>query len=275
MNARDGGEILAQAERIVGFPGVVQLVERPLAELLQHADQVNGADVFRAGGDHAGGILHNADIGLHLRVDIRALHLHRDRSAVVQRRAMHLRGRGRGKGLRVESRIEFFRRRPKLLDDDLPHLIAGEGWDIALELHQLRLPIGRNRRRLAGDDLADLHIGRAELLKHQPHLDRQGGRLQILRQTPDPGLHRTAEIADHRPPVEEDIRAVAQQRVVHLLEAQVFADLIYTGASHASPPAATCAPASIDFGGTAAASPGISATSADWRQAPQATASDA
>ena len=203
------------------------------------------------------------------------LHLHRDRRAVVQGRAMHLRGRGRGKGLWVEGRVEFFRRRPKLLDDDLPHLIAGEGRDVALELHQLRLPVGRNRRRLAGDDLADLHIGRAELLKHQPHLDRQGGRLQILRQTPGPGLHGAAEIADHRPPVEEDIRAVAQQRVVHLLEPQVFAEpCLHWCVSCLTSRGHLCAGIDGSSTGIAAesASLGTSATSADAEPAQQSTA---
>ena len=172
-------------------------------------------------------LLHDAHVGLHLVADVRPLHLDHHLGAVVQRGLMHLGRRGGGERLRLEGGVELLRGLAQLLDDDFAHLAAGEGRHVALQLRQLRLPLRRDDRGLAGDDLPHLDVGGAQLLDHQAHLDRRGHDLQVLGQIPYPSLQLVAKIAYHGPArAEADVQAVAQKDVVDLLQAQVFTDFV-------------------------------------------------
>ena len=72
--AEDGGDVdagehvqvLRQTDTVVGLAPVVELIEDTVAELFQHTHEVDGADELRAARDHAGRVLHDADVGAHL-----------------------------------------------------------------------------------------------------------------------------------------------------------------------------------------------------------------
>ena len=171
-------------------------------------------------------ILQDAEVGADRALDVRPLHLDGHGRAVVQRGAMHLGGRGRCERLGLEGGVQLFRRRAQLLDDALAHLVAGERRDGVLQLGELGRHVDRQHRRLARHDLADLDVGGPELLEHEPDLDCGARLLPALGQAPDPGLHRMAEPADVRRPLEDRVVAVAEERVVDLLQPQVLAELV-------------------------------------------------
>jgi len=141
----------------------------------------------------------------------------------VHRGAMHLGGGGGGERLRLERGVQLFRRRPQFLGDDEAHLIARERWNGVLQLRELGGHFDREHRGLTRDYLADLDVGGPELLEHEPDLDGWAGLLPTSGQTPGPGLQGVTEAASIRCPLEDGVVAVAEEGVVHLLQAQILA----------------------------------------------------
>ncbi len=179
MYPGDGLQVLAQAKGIVRLAGVIQLLQNALAELLEHALQVDGPGVFGAAGEHPGRVLHDADVGLHLGIDVGALHLDHDGRTVVQCGPVHLGCGSRRKRLGLEAGVQHLGRLAQLLEDDLACHVTRKGGNIALQQFQLLCPFGRNGRGLAGNDLAHLDVGRAQFLEQQPHFDRGADRFHI------------------------------------------------------------------------------------------------
>ena len=77
-------------------------------------------------------VLHDAQIGAHLALDVRPLNLDGHRGAVVQGSAMHLRRRGGRERRRLEGCKDLFRGCAKLLDDNLAHQRRLKGRHVAL-----------------------------------------------------------------------------------------------------------------------------------------------
>ena len=136
---------------------------------------------------------------------------------------MHL-GRGRrGERLVVDRGVQLLRGLAQLPLDHVPGFLPGEGGRVALQLRQLLDELRRQGVTAARDHLADLHVGRAELLEQDA--EALG---------PRPGLDhvRLAEDLVREPAADPADRRVAQRRVerlrvdqvVDLLQAQVLED---------------------------------------------------
>ena len=235
VDARQALHVLRELEGVVGLAAVVELLEHAGRELLEHAGDVQRAHHLRPLRRDAGGVQQDPEVGADLVGDQRPLHLDGDLGAVVEERAVHLRRGGRRERLGLERGVQLLRRRPQLLDDRDAHLVAGERRHVVLQARELLGDVDRQGRGLAGDDLADLDVGRPELLQHhpQPH----GGRrlLPSLREPPDPPLQAVAEAAHVGCALEHDVHAVPHQRVVDLLQAQVLAHAVEGGPPHDSP----------------------------------------
>ena len=99
---------------------------------------------------------------------------------------MHLPQRRGSEWLGIEALIQLLWRRAQLRGDHLACLLDREWADVTLEACQFALPLFGQSVRAAGDDLAQLHVRRTELLKHQPDLLGRAQRLDV--DTVEPAL---------------------------------------------------------------------------------------
>ena len=209
---------------VVRLVAVVELLDDALREL---ADDGPGAEL--AGqveallGDLAE-LLEHAQVGLGLGEDARALDLDRDEPAVGQRGPVDLGGRGGGERLGARSSRTAPRRgcpnsSTRIASASSQRNGATSLWSFSSSSSERR----RQGLAAARDHLADLHVGRAELLEHQP--DPRLGR-SCSSGTSRPRTRRWNQRSDptQRRPLEGDVEAVAIDRVVDLLEADVLDD---------------------------------------------------
>ena len=148
-----------------------------------------------------------------------------DRPAVLERRAMHLRQRGRPERLVVDRAEELVRRLAELLrDQGLGHR-PRERRHGALELGELLAPPRRQELLAAAHHLAELHVGRAELLEHHPDL---GCRRQLVQARGRRSAQPVDEPAESRQrgAADRDLLRVAGDDRVHLVHADVLDDLV-------------------------------------------------
>ena len=166
-------EVARDAFGMAAFGSQIQLSPQRTGEL---AHQLLGA-VGRQRGPlargHAGQALEQPEIGVDHGFDAGAAHLHHHLGAVVQPGAVHLRdGRGserRGVELR-EYRLGlaaqvFAKLRPQGLERQRGHP--------AVQLAELGDPLGAQEVASAGQHLAELDEGGAQLLEGEPHLFRR------------------------------------------------------------------------------------------------------
>ena len=202
-------EVLRQADGVVGLAPVVEFVEHAVAELFEHPHEVDRAHEVRPTGDDARGVLHDADVGLHLLVEVGTLDLDGHLGAVVQRRPVDLGRRGGGERAWVEGGEELLGWGAEFLDDAHANELARERGDVALQLLEFGRPIDRDHRGLARDDLPHLDVGGAQLLDHEAHLHRRAGSLVVGGQAPHPHLQTMADVSQDAPAAERKVPPVA------------------------------------------------------------------
>ncbi len=156
-------------------------------------------------------------------MDARALHLHRHPTTVLRRRLVYLCEGRRCERRRAERLVQRLRRRPQRLRDDRANVVVGEGPNLALKLRKLVLPLEWQRAPLTRKDLAQLDVGRPEVLQQEPDLDLRRKRRDRHRDTPEPFLHRAADRAQPCP-VEDQVDGVLQQDPVELHHPQTLRD---------------------------------------------------
>ncbi len=240
MHARERLHVLGEPESVVGLPPVVELLEDARRELLEHADDVHRPHRLRPPRGYARRVQQDAEVGADLGRDLRALDLDRHQSAVVHRGTVDLGGGGRRERFWFECGVELLGRRTQLLDDALAHLIGWERRDGILQLGELRRHVDGEHGRLTRHDLTDLHVGGPKFLEHEAELHRGARPLPAPGQAPDPGLHRMPKATDVGGPPQDRVVPVPEERVVHLLQAQVLVELVHRGAPHGrSSPAAS------------------------------------
>ncbi len=172
-------------------------------------------------------LLDDAQIRLRLGQDARSLDLDRDQRPVVERGLVDL-GRRRGReGHGIEGGVQDLGWRAELLGDDGDDVLVAERGRLALELRQLLDPLGRQDVAPAGHHLADLHVGRAELLEHRPDARRPPGIHEIVGLAQDDAGEPAPDRADRRLG-QGDIETGGVDRVVDLLQAQVLDDRVAT-----------------------------------------------
>ena len=134
-------------------------------------------------------------------------------------------------GCGSKAGVELRDRRPELGLDQLHCALAGEWPHVALQPGELVLPLERERVSATGDDLTELDVGGAQLLEHQPRLDRRGQRLHV--DTPEKALHPSAQVADDAT-VEDRVGAIVHEDVIDLHQPQALVDALAIGrAAHA------------------------------------------
>ena len=114
---------------------------------------------------------------------------------------------------------------PSSAGDDPAALSQGNGGTVLWSLSSsVRHSAGSASARLL-DHLSELHVRRAELLEHQPHLGRRRHALDVAgRAALDPVAQ--PPHGRERGPAHEDLEAEARQRVVDLLETDVLDDRV-------------------------------------------------
>ena len=227
----DLGEALhpvGEAPGVVRLVAVVELLEDALGELGDDRAQAHLArDREPLLGD-AGHLLHDPEVGLRLGQDPRSLDLDGDERPVVEPApggpAPSMRPR-RAPGRRSAYRASGGE--PELLGDDRDHVLVAERRGLALELGQLGDPLGRQDVAPAGHHLADLHVGRPELLEHRPDPRRAARVHEVVCLAEDTPGEPAPDRPDRRVR-ERDVETGRVDRVVDLLEAEVLDDRVAT-----------------------------------------------
>ena len=98
---------------------------------------------------------------------LRPLDLDRDERPVGEGGAVDLRGRGGGERLLLDRREQLLRRSTELRLDHLAGVQPGERRGVGLQPGELGRPVRRQQVRARGQHLADLHVGRPELLQER------------------------------------------------------------------------------------------------------------
>jgi hypothetical protein len=134
--------VLVEHHRLAGLDEVVELVGRPPGELVDHLPAMGRPEGVGPVED-PGERVHQADVGLEDRPDLRPLDLHRDALAGVQCCPVDLADRRRGERRGRERREDLLRPAAQLLADDLADLLVRERPDLVEQLEKLVAVRGR------------------------------------------------------------------------------------------------------------------------------------
>jgi hypothetical protein len=170
-----------------------------------------------------------------LRLDAGPLDLHHHRVTAERRRPVDLGDARRGQRLRLDAREGLLRGAAQACLDLRPHGLERDGSDRVLKEPQLRHELARKQIRTRGENLAELHERRSEILQHPPEAPRRARRPGVRRL-----LHRLAasDEPEHTGPVEQVGEAVPRgdgrdlPEPVEVLEIQG----VSPGCYHRNPP---------------------------------------
>ncbi len=178
VHAGQGLHVLGEAQGVVGLAAIVELLEDAGRELLEHADDVERPYRLRAARRRRA----PRSAGCRGRRGSRCVICGRCTltatcvpSCSVARCTWAVEAAANGSGSNVAYSSSGGAPSSSMMS--LAHLVAGERRDGVLQLGELGRHVDRQHGRLARHDLADLHVGRAELLEHEPDLD---GRARLL-----------------------------------------------------------------------------------------------
>ncbi len=169
------GEDVGDAQHVVGLEAEVELLEDGLGEELDQGGRVgqgghgNAADEV---GRHPG---HHGQVLAHPAGHRGALHLDDDRGAVAQGGRVDLGDGGGGQRGVLDRGEDLVERAPQLLAQDPLDDRPGLGRDLVAAPLELGHQRGREDAVTGGDDLAQLDVGRAELLEGGAQAARQAG----------------------------------------------------------------------------------------------------
>ncbi|MCW0450641.1 hypothetical protein NB706_003475 [Xanthomonas sacchari] len=159
--------------------------------------------------DQRGGRFQQGDVGVDLPLDVRAQHLDHHFAAVVQRRRVHLRDRGRGQRFGVEGRERHRDRPPQRLFHDAPRRLAVERAHPVLQQGQFLGHVRRHQVTPGGEDLPELDEDRPQVLQRQA----QPGAARLRSDVGAGARHERlgqAQPALGRGAVEQVVQAIAQ-----------------------------------------------------------------
>jgi hypothetical protein len=215
-------QVVGDAFGVVRLVAIVELLEDTARELVDEAAQADAPGVRQAALGDGGQLGDDPEVGLGLGHDPRALDLDGNHGSVMQGRAMDLCRRGRGERLVLDRREELLRRATELALDDGPRVLPWKRRGVALQLRELLDDLGRQGVAAAGDHLADLHVGRSELLEQLPERLRSR-RDDVFRFAEHDPREPAPEAADRRR-IERRVQGDRIDRLVDLLQPIVLED---------------------------------------------------
>ena len=180
------GEHVRDVEHVLGLEPEVELLDDRLREQLDQRRRVgergDGDAADRRGASHD----ERGDVVAEELRDLRALHLDDDLFAGDEAGRVHLRDRGRRDRHLVERREELLERAAEVDLDDGAHVGERLGRHLVAEQLELGDQLVGEQALAAGDDLAELHVARAEAL------ERPAGAGRSRRGTAGAGTRRRA-----------------------------------------------------------------------------------
>ncbi|KAF5031878.1 hypothetical protein DSECCO2_623210 [anaerobic digester metagenome] len=166
LHARDVAHVPPETLRVHPVLGEVQLAPDLDRELIHHPRQVVDPQVREERLHPPRKRLQNEDIGLDQVDDTGALHLEGNDLAILHHGPVHLREGGRRDGIGLDD-IETFLEVRTVLPDHGPDLLKRERVDPVLQPLQLRYQLGGEKFPPCTHDLAELDVGRPQLLKRK------------------------------------------------------------------------------------------------------------
>ena len=217
--------VLGQHAAIKCLVAVIDFQQDAVGVLVGNGVNIRVARPSEAPLQVVGQVAHDIEIGAHGDVDIRALHLDNYLLPVAKRGAVHLGGGSGGQRLALKAAVELIHGRAQFARDDLFGDVGGKRCDIALQLRHLFSPVGRQLFGAAGDDLAQLDIGRAKLLQHIAHGFRRRFADQRFLEPINDLLEKAADGAKRRD-VKDDVLEIHGDDLKRLGNAQVFGKVV-------------------------------------------------
>ena len=220
-------EVAREALDVARLRGEVELAQERAPEFLDHADRLIASRLGQLALDELREVPEDAQVGLDLRLDARPPHLEHHRCPVDEGRAVHLRDRRRAEGRAVEVEEHIGRRGADRLLDDRQQLVERDRRRAAVQLRELRGPLGRQEVVAGREHLPELDEGRAELLERLAQtllrLElRAACRRAPLQDLPGPFQHRgDADPADEvaeTVPDEDQADLVQARQIAHRTE---------------------------------------------------------
>ena len=226
VDLREARHPVGQAPGVVRLVAVVELLEDALRRTRRRCLEADLAGDREALLGDLGQLLDDAEVGLGLGQDPRALDLDRDERPVVEASPGGPAPSMPPRTARVERGVQLLRRRAELLGDDRRRRRRRRTARPRSGASTARRSSRRQDVAPARHHLADLHVGRPELLEHRPDPLRPGGVDQLVRVAEDDA----GRTSDRIGPIGVSARAMSRlvrvDRVVDLLEPKVLDDRV-------------------------------------------------
>lgn len=186
------GELLREPFGVAGLLQVVQLGTQRAGELLHQPGQVVLPDGIPAPVGAVGEVAENVQVFMHLRDHAGPAHLHDDLGAVVKSCRVRLPDGRRRQRHRVELGEHVLWVGAELFTEHVPNALPRCRGDVVLQFGELGDPCRGEQIVPGGEDLAQFHERRPELLQRDPHM--LGVRVGVLL----PGVSEGAAVERHQ-----------------------------------------------------------------------------